>query len=80
MSKVALPMMNQMFANLLTDKGIRVYAVHPGRMNTKMGRETAQMEPKESAKHILGLITGRIEPQIRNGVWFINYKGEPMDL
>jgi NAD(P)-dependent dehydrogenase (short-subunit alcohol dehydrogenase family) len=80
MSKVALTMMNQMFANFLKDKGFKVYAVHPGRMNTIMGRDTAQMEPTESAAGILGIITGKIQPKIEGGVWFINYRGEPMKL
>lgn len=80
MSKVALTMMNQMFANFLKDKGFRVYAVHPGRMNTVMGKETAQMEPAESAAGIFAIITGSVQPNIKNGVWFINYRGEPMTL
>jgi NAD(P)-dependent dehydrogenase (short-subunit alcohol dehydrogenase family) len=80
MSKVALTMMNQMFANLLKDKGFSVYAVHPGRMNTVMGRETAQIEPSESAAGILRIMTGEVKPRIENGVWFINYRGEPMSL
>lgn len=80
MSKVALTMMNQMFANLLKDKGFKVYAVHPGRMNTVMGRATAQIEPTESAEGILAIMTGRVQPKIEGGVWFINYRGEPMKL
>ncbi len=80
MSKVALTMMNQMFANYLKDKGFSVYAVHPGRMNTVMGKETAQIEPSESAAGILKIMTGKVQPRIEGGVWFINYRGEPMKL
>jgi NAD(P)-dependent dehydrogenase (short-subunit alcohol dehydrogenase family) len=80
MSKVALTMMNQMFANFLKDKGFSVYAVHPGRMNTVMGRDTAQIEPSESAAGILSILTGQVKPKIEGGVWFINYRGEPMKL
>ena len=79
-SKVAATMMSQMFANLLTEKGFKVLALHPGRMNTVMGRETAQIEPSESSQGIYDLIIGKVEPKIRNGVWFVNYRGEPMDL
>lgn len=79
-SKVAATMMSQMFANLLTEKGFKVLAIHPGRMNTVMGRETAQMEPSESSQGIYDLITGKVQPRIRNGVWFVNYLGDPMDL
>jgi NAD(P)-dependent dehydrogenase (short-subunit alcohol dehydrogenase family) len=80
MSKVAVTMMSQMFANLLSEKGFKVYAIHPGRMNTVMGKETAQIEPSESAVGIYDLITGKVQPKITNGVWFINYRGEPMEL
>jgi len=80
MSKVALTMMNQMFANLLKDQGFSVYAVHPGRMNTQMGKDTAQIEPSESAVGILAIITGKLKPKIEGGVWFVNYRGEPMKL
>ena len=80
MSKVALTMMNQMFANFLKDQGFSVYAVHPGRMNTVMGRDTAQIEPSESAAGILGIITGKVRPRIEGGVWFVYYRGEAMKL
>jgi len=80
MSKVAVTMMNQMFANLLSEKGFKVYAIHPGRMNTVMGKETAQIEPTESAQGIFDLITGKVKPRIKNGVWFMNYLGNPMEL
>lgn len=78
MSKVAATMMSQMFSNYLSDKGIRVIAVHPGRMNTVMGRETAQMEPDESAKGIFRLITGEV--QVTGKVKFVDFTGKPMQL
>jgi NAD(P)-dependent dehydrogenase (short-subunit alcohol dehydrogenase family) len=80
MSKVALTMMSQMFANFLKEKGFKVYALHPGRMNTVMGKETAQIEPSESAAGILAIMTGKVQPRMEGGVWFINYRGEPMKL
>jgi NAD(P)-dependent dehydrogenase (short-subunit alcohol dehydrogenase family) len=57
----------------------KIYAVHPGRMNTDMGRSTAQIEPGEAAESIYKMATGKIamdgEP-----TGFINYKGEAMPL
>lgn len=78
MSKVAFTMMSQMFSNLLEPQGIRVIAVHPGRMNTVMGRETAQMEASESAAGIYKLITGEVK--VTEKVKFVNYAGKPMQL
>lgn len=52
------------------------YAVHPGRMNTEMGRTTAQIEPEESAEGFYKLMTGATP--VSRTEWYINYKGEPM--
>ena len=52
--------------------------MHPGRMNTVMGRTTAQIEPEESAEGICKILEK--ETVIREGEWFIDYKGEPMPL
>ncbi|WP_026486425.1 SDR family NAD(P)-dependent oxidoreductase [Caldanaerobius polysaccharolyticus] len=57
----------------------KVYAVHPGRMNTDMGRTTAEIEPEESAESIYSIVTG-LRKVSDNNNGFINYKGEPMDL
>ena len=57
----------------------RVYAMHPGRMNTEMGREYAQIEPAESAEGIYALTTGAREVSPEAG-WFIDYLGRPMDV
>jgi NAD(P)-dependent dehydrogenase (short-subunit alcohol dehydrogenase family) len=54
-----------------------VYAVHPGRMNTEMGRTTAQIEPEESAEGFFYILTGQKKLPEH---WFINYLGEPMDI
>jgi NAD(P)-dependent dehydrogenase (short-subunit alcohol dehydrogenase family) len=56
-----------------------VYAVHPGRMNTTMGRGDAQIEPEESADGIYKILTGekKIPPEAG---WFINYRGEAMEI
>ena len=56
---------------------IDFYAVHPGRMNTEMGRATAQTEPQESAEGIYRLMTGAT-PLDRER-WYIDYMGREMD-
>ncbi len=53
------------------------YAVHPGRMNTDMGRTTAQIEPEESAKGFCRLMNG--ETKISRNHWYIDYNGKPMN-
>ena len=66
------------FRATLGDK-YKIYAMHPGRMNTEMGRTYAQIEPEESANSIYSIAIG--EKVIHdNGKGFINYKGEPMNL
>jgi len=57
----------------------RVYALHPGRMNTEMGRENAQIEPEEAALGIWRIISGEKEIPPEKG-WFIDYRGEAMDI
>ncbi|HEY5584366.1 MAG TPA: SDR family NAD(P)-dependent oxidoreductase [Ruminiclostridium sp.] len=61
-----------------TISNVRVYAMHPGRVNTEMGRTTAQIEPPESADGIYKIIMG--ETKIDNDVWFIDYNGKTMDI
>lgn len=53
------------------------YSVHPGRMNTDMGRTTAQIEPEESAEGFCRLMTG--ETPVSREKWYIDYKGEEME-
>lgn len=52
------------------------YSVHPGRMNTDMGRTTAQIEPEDSARGFCGLMDGSII--ISRDQWYIDYLGNPM--
>lgn len=53
------------------------YAVHPGRMNTDMGRTTAQIEPEESAAGFCRLMTG--ETPVSRENWYIDYLGREME-
>ena len=57
----------------------RVYAMHPGRMNTEMGREFAQIEPSESAEAIRALVSGE-RAVSAEADWFIDYLGRPMEV
>ena len=61
-----------------TVKDVEIMAVHPGRMNTEMGRTTAEIEPEEAAEGIYRIVAG--ETRLREGLWFIDYKGCEMPL
>lgn len=69
----AVAVMNQ------TVSDVRILAVHPGRMNTEMGRVHAQIEPAVSADAIVRLMAGVVVPAAGAG-WFVNYLGEPMTI
>lgn len=62
-----------------TVEDLEVIALHPGRMNTDMGRTTAQIEPEEAAEGIMGILEKRI-PIDTSKAWFIDYNGNPMAL
>lgn len=55
---------------------VNFYSVHPGRMNTDMGRTTAQIEPEESAAGFCRLMTG--ETPVSRDRWYIDYLGGEM--
>lgn len=58
---------------------VDLLAVHPGRVNTEMGRTTAQIEPEESAAGFVDLIEGRTQIDSDKS-WFIDYLGRPMSV
>ena len=59
------------------EKNIRVFMIHPGRMDTVMGKENAQIPPARSAVGVLDILENRKQiPEM--DIPFINYKGEPM--
>jgi len=76
-SKAAANKLVAVFRSTVPD--IRIFAVHPGRMNTVMGRTTAQIEAWESAEGLYGIVTGG-HRDIPQDIWFIDYKGQPMEL
>ncbi|QJD87719.1 SDR family NAD(P)-dependent oxidoreductase [Cohnella herbarum] len=75
LSKTAATKVSGIFNRSIED--VDFYSVHPGRMNTDMGRTTAQIEPQEAAEGFYRLMTG--ETPMSRDEWYINYKGEPMD-
>lgn len=54
------------------------YAVHPGRMNTDMGRTTAQIEASEAALGFVRLMSGDCE--ISRERWYIDYNGNVLNF
>jgi NAD(P)-dependent dehydrogenase (short-subunit alcohol dehydrogenase family) len=76
-SKAAQNKLTAILAKTVTS--YTVYAVHPGRMNTKMGSNDAQIEPEESAEGIYKIISGEKKIPPESG-WFINYRGESMEI
>lgn len=59
-----------------TARDVDVIALHPGRMNTRMGRTTAQIEPEEAAAGICKIIDKTV--RIEKGLWYVDYEGQPM--
>ena len=80
-SKHGANMYTQKIRNYLAaekaDKNIRIYMVHPGRLDTIMGKENAQIHPQKSAEGLFDILEWKtyIPPM---DVPFINYRGEPM--
>jgi len=78
-SKYAQNMLTQKVKNYLEEirpeNHFRIYMIHPGRMDTLMGAENAQITAAESAEGIYRILREGTEPM---AVPFMNYKGEPM--
>ncbi len=79
-SKHAANMYTQKIRNYLVESfgrgKVRIFMMHPGRMQTVMGAENAQISPKVSAEGIYKVIDKTINPDL--DIPFINYKGEQM--
>jgi len=75
LSKTAATKISGMFNAAVED--VDFYSIHPGRMNTEMGRTTAQIEASESAEGIYALMTGK--NPISRDCWYIDYNGKPME-
>lgn len=77
-SKTAANKIVQILRTTVEDR-VEVLAVHPGRMNTDMGRTTAQIEPEAAAEGFCDLIEGKIKVNDKDQ-WFIDYLGKPLPL
>jgi NAD(P)-dependent dehydrogenase (short-subunit alcohol dehydrogenase family) len=77
-SKTAINMFSKQLNKYVSDRGIRVYAIHPGWIKTDMGGEKAPGDPAESAGSIIDILEIKIE--IDPESFFINFKGEPMPI
>lgn len=79
-SKSALNMYTQKVRNYLAEKeetqNVKVYMIHPGRMDTEMGVENAQISPAVPAKAIYGLVHSRNLPETE--IPFIDYTGKKL--
>lgn len=78
MSKTALNMFSERLRHYVKEKGIEVYAVHPGWMKTDMGGEEAPGEPLATAKGVLDMIEKKVT--ITSKIAFVNHLGKPMPL
>lgn len=78
MSKTALNMFTERLRHYVKDKGIEVYAVHPGWMKTDMGGGEAPGDPQETASGIMNIIERKVT--ITSKISFINHLGKPMPL
>lgn len=80
-SKHAANMYTQKIRNYLAEEKkqlhFRVFMIHPGRMDTAMGKENAQIQPEEAAKGIYAILSGRKKIQSME-IPFFDYKGRPM--
>lgn len=80
-SKHAANMYTQKIRNYLEEEKknlhFRVFMIHPGRMDTAMGKENAQIQPEEAAEGIYAILRGRKKFQPME-IPFLDYKGQPM--
>jgi NAD(P)-dependent dehydrogenase (short-subunit alcohol dehydrogenase family) len=78
MSKTAINMFSKQVRAYVKERGIRVYALHPGWIKTDMGGINAPGNPKKSAKGIIDIAESA--PEVSPEHFFINYNGEPMPI
>jgi len=60
-----------------TADDVDFYSVHPGRVVTDMN-PNGEISAEESAEGILGILTGKIP--VSREVWYIDYRGYPMEM
>lgn len=77
LSKGALNLFSAHLRRYTAERGIRVYAVHPGWIRTDMGGDQAPGDPAESALGILDLAEGKKDKA--DMPVFVDFRGEPME-
>ena len=75
MSKAGVNMQSVILQRYWLDRGVKVLAVHPGWMKTRMGGERAQIDPEVSAAGILEL-ADKYSHQLDREIYF-DYNGTP---
>jgi NAD(P)-dependent dehydrogenase (short-subunit alcohol dehydrogenase family) len=79
-SKCALNGYSQRMRNYLASQpdkeDIRMYMIHPGRMDTVMGKENAQIQPAESAEGLWAMLDRRVD--VYSSIPFFDYHGNLM--
>lgn len=73
MSKAAMNMSSMILQNYLDEKKVKVLAVHPGWMRTRLGGSEAPIDPAHSAAGIIALVERRWE---RGDPVFMDYEGK----
>ena len=73
-SKAAANKIVQTLKNTVND--VRIIAIHPGRVNTDMGRTTAEIEPEVSATGIYDIIMRHRSL----AAWFLDYNGKELPI
>lgn len=74
LSKVAAGKAAGIIGASVEDK-FQVLAIHPGRMDTDMGHESAQIQPEEAAEGIFELAAGKRAAES----WYVDYLGRKME-
>ena len=77
-SKTALNMFSVQLSRYVKEKGIAVYAIHPGWIKTDMGGEEATGYPEDSAIGIMNIVEGKTK--VKSDLGYIDYNGKEMPL
>ena len=75
-SKSLMNIVSNKMKLLLEPRGIRVFAVHPGRMKTDMSQGKGDITPNESARGIADIVQGKVKVDEKEA--FIDYLGQVM--
>lgn len=79
LSKAALNMFSQQLAKYVKEENITVLSVHPGWMRTDMGGSKAPLDPMDSARSILSLVT-REKDAGKGKYVFVDFEGKDMPI